>query len=163
MIHKQPIKLQGEFSLQSTEAEWIRSMRDAGMSRDEITTAWMSRVSRESREAANLRIDYYLGSIDAEELLKHLSPKEPTSIVFHAKESDGYWLKAHGEDAEFNVLLLTPNLPIEDVQSLVNKHQKIICEIAHRNSHGAPNYPRQLSNNAVATPISMEDIKNLLD
>jgi len=162
MILKEPIKLRGEFSLESTEAKWVRSMRDNGqMSEKEIVDAWLGQA-KDSPEAGKLRVSYYLGNASAEEILRYLSPKEPSSIEFHAKVSNGYWLKTLGDDAEFNVLLQTPNLSIEQVHSLINNHQKSLCWLAYKNSHSGNAYPHQLDDGSIATPIRPEDIQILL-
>ncbi len=110
MLRKRSIQLCGEFSLDSTEAKWVHTMRDSGSSRDEMVAAWQNHM-KSSPESATLRVDYYLGNVDGAEILKHLSPKEPTSIQFQEKVTDGYWLKAHGVDAEFDILLKTPTCP----------------------------------------------------
>lgn len=160
MILKEPFELRGEFSLNSTEAKWVLSMRDAEMSLEEIVDAWKAKVN-DSPEAAKLRVNYYLGKASAEDVLKYLSPKEPSSIEFHAKVSDGYWLKTLGEDAEFNVLLQTPHLSPERVLSLISKHQESLCWLAYKNFHSGPTYPHQLDDGTIATPITLQDVEGL--
>lgn len=161
MIHRRPIKLRGQFSLNSTEAQWVHTMRDSGSTRDEMVIAWQNHM-KSTPEAAALQVDYYLGTIGSEEILKHLTPKQPQSIEFKEKVADGYWLKAHGGDAEFDILLKTPSIPEPIVQNLVTGHQDDLCWIAYRNSHEAPYNPHQLESGELATPILPDDIKTLL-
>lgn len=160
MLRKRPIQLCGEFSLTSSEAQWVFTMRDSGSSRDEIIAAWQN-LMKSDTESATLRVDYYLGNVDSTELLKHLSPKEPTSIQFQEKVDNGYWLKAHGADAEFNILLMAPHLSETDVHALLASHQEDLCWLAYRNHH--ENFaPHQLESGVVATPIYADHIQPLL-
>lgn len=161
MLRKRSIQLCGEFSLDSTEAKWVHTMRDSGSSRDEMVAAWQNHM-KSSPESATLRVDYYLGNVDGAEILKHLSPKEPTSIQFQEKVTDGYWLKAHGVDAEFDILLKTPHLSETEVHTLLANHQENLCWLAYKNSHENPYYPHRLESGVIATPILLDDINPLL-
>lgn len=160
-LRRRTIQLRGEFSLQSTEAQWVHSLRDSGKKRDEIVAIWQNHMKSSPEEAA-LRVDYYLGDIGSEEVLKHLSPKEPLSIQFQGKDDGGYWLKAHGPDAEIDVLLKAPALSEADVETLLANNQEDLCWLAYKNSYESPYNPHQLESGAIATPILMEDIKPLL-
>lgn len=161
MIRSRQIKLCGQFDLNSTEAQWVHTMRDSGSTRDEMVTAWQNHM-KSTPDAAALQVDYYLGNVGAEEILKHLTPKQPQSIEFKEKVSDGYWLKAHGEDAEFDILLKTPSVPESTIRNLVANNQEVLCWLAHRNSHEAGYNPHQLESGEIATPILQDDIKRLL-
>lgn len=161
MIHRRPIQLRGQFGLNSSEAQWVHTMRDSGSTRDEMVTAWQNHM-KSTPEAAAIQVDYYLGNVSAEEILKHLTPKQPQSIEFKGKVADGYWLKAHGDDAEFDILLKTPSIPESIVQNLVAGHQEDLCWIAYRNSYEDPYNPHQLESGDIATPILLDDVKTLL-
>lgn len=162
MSYRKPIQLCGEFSLKSTDAEWVRSMRDAGDSRDAMVAAWQ-RQTGGSPESAAIRVDYYLGNIGPEAILEHLTPKEPQSLELHGRNSRGYQLKAHGPDAEFDVLLLTPFLSEQEVQALLDNHQPELCWLAYKNTHeGNRRAPHQLDSGDIATPILESDIQHLL-
>ncbi|OWY38871.1 hypothetical protein CEK28_10610 [Xenophilus sp. AP218F] len=62
----QPI---GMYSPESTEAQWVRSMRDAGMGREEMIASVTGKLAKDSESAAAL-VDYYLGTIEFTELSK---------------------------------------------------------------------------------------------
>jgi len=161
MLRRRTIKLRGEFGLDSTEAQWIHGLRDSGESRDSMVEIWQNHM-KSTHEEAVLRVDYYLGNIGSEDVLKYLTPKEPSAIVFHEKVERGFWLKAHGHDAEFDVLLLAPGMHESEVKSLVANNQEDLCWLAYKNSHENPYSPHQLENGAIATPILMDDIRDLL-
>ena len=161
MLRRRTIKLRGEFSLNSTEAQWVHGLRDSGESRDKMVTIWQNHM-KSTHEEAVLRVDYYLGNIGSEDVLKHLTPKEPSAIEFHEKVERGYWLKAHGPDAEFDVLLLAPGMSESEVKTLVSNNQEDFCWLAYKNSYENPYNPHQLESGAIATPILLDDIKHLL-
>jgi len=161
MNRRRPLILRGQFDLNSTEAQTVHTMRDSGRSRDEIVVAWQ-KLMKSTPESAAIQVDYYLGNVGTEEILKHISPKEPQSIEFQEKVSEGYLLKAHGEGAEFDILLMTPSLPEATVQTLIANHQDDLCWIAYKNSHEYPYNPRQLESGEIATPITLDDVKTLI-
>lgn len=161
MLPRRTIKLCGEFGLNSTEAQWVHGLRDSGESRDKMVSIWQNHM-KSTHEEAVLRVDYYLGNIGSDEVLKHLSPKEPKSIQFQGKEDRGYWLKAHGPDSEIDVLLVTGELSESQVKTLLESHQEDFCWLAYKNSYEQPYSPHQLKSGAPATPILMDDIKPLL-
>lgn len=161
MLHRRPFQLRGQFSLDSTEAKWARSMRDSGLNRDEIIAAFKSQMKM-TTESSAVVADYYLENIDSVEILKHLLPKEPQSIEFKEKVADGYWLKAHGPEAEFEIILKIPLMSESDVHTLVNNYQKDLCWLAYKNSHEYSYNPHQLESGLIATPILRADIKPLL-
>jgi hypothetical protein len=161
MIGKRQIKLRRHLDLNSTHAQWVHTMRDSGSTRDDMITAWQNHM-KSTPEAAALHVYYYLGNVGAEEILKHLTPKQPQSIELKEKVADSYWLKAHGEDAEFDILLKTPTVPGSIIQDMVANHQEVLCWMAHRNSHEATYNPHQLESGEIATSMLPEDIKRLL-
>lgn len=161
MLRRRALQLRGEFSMNSTEAQWVHGLRDSGKSRDEMVSIFQNHT-KTSHESAVLHVDYYLGNIGSEEVLKHLTPKEPSAIEFHEKVERGYWLKAHGPDAEFDVLLLAPGMPESEVKTLVANNQKDLCWLAYKNSYENPYNPHQLESGAIATPILVDDIRDLL-
>ncbi|MBK3431441.1 hypothetical protein JJD84_11470 [Pseudomonas fluorescens] len=161
MIHRRPIKLRGQFGLDSSEAQSVHTMRDSGLSRDETIAAWQN-LMKSTPESAAIQVDYYLGNVGAEEILKYLSPKRPQSIEFMGKVGDGYLLKAHGEGAEFDILLMTPSLPETTIQTLIANHQDDLCWLAYRNAHENTYAPRQLESGDIATPIMLDDVKTLI-
>ncbi|WP_204377645.1 hypothetical protein, partial [Pseudomonas amygdali] len=80
------------------------------------------------------------------------------SRVNSASAATGYWLKAHGVDAEFDILLKTPHLSETEVHTLLANHQENLCWLAYKNSHENPYYPHQLESGVIATPILLDDI-----
>jgi hypothetical protein len=126
-----------------------------------MVTIWQNHM-KSTHEEAVLRVDYYLGNIGSEDVLKHLTPKEPSAIEFHEKVERGYWLKAHGPDAEFDVLLLAPGMSESEVKTLVSNNQEDFCWLAYKNSYENPYNPHQLESGAIATPILLDDIRHLL-
>lgn len=160
-LRRRTIQLCEEFSLESSEAQMVHTQRDSGKNRDEMVAIWLNHMKSSPEEAA-LRVDYYLGNIGSEEFIKHLSPKEPQSITFHGKDDGNYWLKAHGTDAEFDVVLVAPALSESAVKSLLANHQEDLCWLAYKNSFERQYAPRQLENGAAATPILVDDINPLL-
>lgn len=158
MLHRRPIRLRGEFSLDSSEAKVIQALKESGGSRDEMI-ATLQNLLGSNLESTTIRVDYYLGNIDSEEFSKHLIPKEPESIQLLERIDGGYLLKTHGTGDDFDVLLKT-QLPVSDIETLLTSHQEDFCWLAYKSYY--ENNPVEINPGVNATPISMDDIRPLL-
>lgn len=158
MLHRRAIRLRGEFSLNSSEAKMIQTMRESGSSREEMIAAWQKLIGS-NLESSTLRVDYYLGNIDSEEFAKHLTPKEPQSIQLIEEIDEGYLLRTSGAGTDFDVLLRI-KLSVPDIHALLANHQEDLCWLAYKNYY--EENPVELKPGINATPISMDDIKPLL-
>ena len=152
-------------NLESSEAEYVRSLIKQGKSKEDIIKSFGSKKSDEKINL--LLISYYLGEVSGDEVLSETFPKEPKSIVFKKKIEFGYWLEAHGKDAEFNVVLRAPELEEDKVKELVENNQEDFCWLAYKNHYEGKAYPCDLGesiNGVAATGISIpfEEITPLL-
>lgn len=152
-------------NIKSAEAEHVRFLIKQGKSKEDIIKSFGSEKSDEKTNL--LLISYYLGEVSSDEVLSQTFPKEPTSIVFKKKIEFGYWLEAHGEDAEFDVVLREPKLDEEKIKELVENNQEDFCWLAYKNYYESKLYPCDLGESidgVVARGISIpfEEITPLL-
>lgn len=159
MLQKRAIKLRGQLGLNSTEAQWVKSLRDSGMSKAEIIRVVTERDSA-GADMASVLVDYYLGNLSSGDLMPYLSPKQPTSIQLQGPVDGGYLLRTFGDDAEYYVLLLAPNLAASDVLALLKEHQESFCWLAYKNAYEGVSH--QLESGDAATPITLDEIRPLL-
>jgi len=125
------------FHPDKAEGVWVRSMRDSGMSVEEIYRAVNNHIGGYGGGAlTQLVVDYQLGLRPFTDIEPLLTPNKPTSFVYLANTGDGFLCEAQGdEDSTFLVLVKAPSLSEEKIRELIAAHQDEFCFFAFANAH----------------------------
>lgn len=165
------VKLRNMLSPSTTEGQWVISLRDSGLSIEEIVNLVDEKIGGYGPQGSNTRlvIEYQLGHRPVGDIEHLLLPHQPTGIQFVRVTNEGFLCRTVGTaSATFDVLVDAQNLSEETLRSLLQENSEELALMAYRNAHeghpfgySLPDEP-PLSSHTACAGISYADLRKFL-
>lgn len=166
------VRLRNMLSPSTTEGQWVLSMKESGLSVEEIVEAVRNKIGGYGPQGSDtlLVVEYQLGHRPASDIEHLLLPHRPDNIRFIQVASEGYLCRTYdAENASFEVLITAPSLSQEDLIELLDNRSAEIAWVAYKNAHeghpvgySLPGDAPQSSRTALAG-ISYAELKRFMD
>lgn len=132
------VKLRNMLSPSTTEGQWVISLRDSGLSIEEIVELVDEKIGGYGTQGSDTRlvVEYQLGHRPASDIEHLLLPHQPTGLQFVQVTNEGFLCCTIGTaTATFDVLVDAHDLSEEAIRSLLEKNSEELAWVAYRNAH----------------------------
>ncbi|EKT4452796.1 hypothetical protein ACQJ0O_22825 [Pseudomonas shirazensis] len=123
----------------ATEAQWVISMSDQGISKPDIVANFKKLCGpllHKGQDVTDLAVSYWLGEKGEDDIEFLYTPRPYTQVAFGSKVSDGYLLTLQDDEGnKSDTLLRTPGLEESVVRKLISARTSELCHLAYKNEH----------------------------